>query len=150
MRGLLAVLSVCVVLAAAGATGSSAESGASSRVTFRVVDIYIESSSALAAYQVEVNVERGEAAVVGVEGGEAPMDEPPFYDPTALEGGRIVLAAFDTERTLAAGRHRIASLHMRETGAEVRYAVVARVAADAAGVRQSARVFAEPRSEVRR
>ena len=72
----------------------------------------------VAAYQIEVVVRSGEATVVGVEGGAAPgFDEPPAYDPAALAGGRIVIAAFDTRVGLSPGRHRVATLHLREAGA---------------------------------
>lgn len=150
MRGLIVVGAFLVALVAAGASGSSAESDTVTGPKFRVVDIYIDSDSPLSAYQVEVNADSGEATVVGVEGGEAPMNEPPFYDPAALAGGHIVLAAFNTEAALTAGPHRIASVHVRETTANVHYSVLLRVAADAAGVRKSARVYVEPRPEVKR
>jgi hypothetical protein len=69
----------------------------------------------IAAYQVELVVRSGDATIVGVEGGTSEgFREPPFYDPRALAGGRIVLAAFDTRTSLAPGRHRVATLHLRE------------------------------------
>ncbi|MBI5501475.1 MAG: hypothetical protein HY907_14615 [Deltaproteobacteria bacterium] len=71
----------------------------------------------IAAYQVELVVKSGDATVVGVEGGTTDgFREPPFFDPKALAGGRIVLAAFNTKVGLSRGRHRVATLHMREAG----------------------------------
>jgi len=71
----------------------------------------------IAAYQVELVVRSGDATVVGVEGGTTDgFREPPYYDPQALAGGRIVLAAFNTKVGLSRGRHRVATIHMREAG----------------------------------
>jgi hypothetical protein len=76
----------------------------------------------IAAWQVELVVRSGEATIVGVEGGTAEgFREPPYYDPKALAGGRIVLAAFDTRASLPPGRHRVATLHLREAGSRATY-----------------------------
>ena len=81
---------------------------------FTAVDVYIESPKPLAAWQVEI---RTDATIVGVEGGEPKSyAEPPFYDPKALQGGRIVLAAFTTDAAPPSGRVRVARLHLRERG----------------------------------
>lgn len=81
---------------------------------FTAVDVWIDTPRPLAAWQVEI---RTSAPVVGVEGGEpTAYAEPPFYDPRALQGGRIVLAAFTTDPAPPAGRIRVARLHLRETG----------------------------------
>ena len=58
---------------------------------------------------------------MGVEGGAAPFAEPPYHDPAALQGGRIVVAAFTLDPNPPGGRIRIARLHMEERGA-VEYA----------------------------
>jgi hypothetical protein len=66
---------------------------------------------------VELIVRAGDATIVGVEGGTTDGSrEPPFYDPRALAGGRIVLAAFHTRVALTRGRHRVATVHLREAG----------------------------------
>jgi hypothetical protein len=72
----------------------------------------------IAAYQVELVVRSGDATIVGVEGGTVDgFREPPYYDAAALAGGRIILAAFNTKVSLSPGRHRVATVHMREAGA---------------------------------
>ena len=78
---------------------------------FTAVDVYIDSPKPLAAWQVEI---RTAATIVGVEGGEPKAyAEPPFYDPKALQGGRIVLAAFTTDAAPPSGRIRVARLHLQ-------------------------------------
>lgn len=117
------------------AAGAEVEPGG---VRFEFVDVYADSGGApLAAYQIELVVERGDAAIVGVEGGEHPAFAPaPRYDPEALSRGRIVIAAFDTGDNLPAGRTRIARLHMRTEGPErPRYALRVQAAADREGER---------------
>jgi hypothetical protein len=42
--------------------------------------------------------------------------EPPYYDPAALQGGRIILAQFTTEPGPPAGRVLVARVHLMETG----------------------------------
>ena len=81
---------------------------------FVAVDVYVEAGERkLAAWQVEIGT-GDRAAVVGVEGGEpAAYREPPSYDPKALEGGKIVLAAFTTGDA-PSGRVRVARLHLME------------------------------------
>jgi hypothetical protein len=74
-------------------------------------------SKHLGAYQVEV-VAKG-AAIVGLEGGESKaFSGAPYYDATALQGNRIVVAAFSTDADLPTGLTRVARLHlMRNDGA---------------------------------
>ena len=82
---------------------------------FTAVDVWIESPKPLAAWQLEI---RTSGTIVGVEGGEPKAyAEPPYYDPAALQGGRIVLAAFTTDAAPPTGRIRVARLHLREQGA---------------------------------
>lgn len=113
-------------------------------VRFRPVDVYVDAGSRpLAAYQVEV-VARN-AVIAGVEGGATrAFAEPPHYDPAALQGGRIILAAFDTGSDLPRGRTRVATLHMRETG-EATYEIRVMAAATAGGERVEAAAAVEPR-----
>lgn len=104
---------------------------------FTAVDVYVDSPRPLAAWQLEI---RTGATIVGVEGGELkPWTEPPFYDPKALQGGRIVLAAFTTEAAPPGGRIRVARLHLLE---RERAEIAARdvVAAAPGGARASAKV----------
>jgi hypothetical protein len=89
----------------------------------------------IAAYQVELIVRSGDATIVGVEGGTTDgFRDPPYYDPQALAGGRIVLAAFNTKVALSPGRHRVATVHMREAGAAPVYELRLTAAAGPDGV----------------
>jgi len=81
---------------------------------FVALDVYVDTGGKpLAAWQFEL---AGAATIVGVEGGEAPFREAPHYDPAALQGGRIVVAAFTLDPNPPGGRVRIARLHMEERG----------------------------------
>lgn len=88
------------------------------QASFVALDVFVDTGGpALAAYQFELACEAN-SKVVGIEGGEPKLfAEAPYYDPAALQGGRIVVAAFTTEPGAPAGRVRVARLMMRETGA---------------------------------
>ena len=85
---------------------------------FVALDVVVDVGAApLAAYQVEIRSTSGNASLVGVEGGEpAPFQEAPYYDPKALQGGRVVIAAFTTETPAPSGRLRVARLHFMVEG----------------------------------
>jgi hypothetical protein len=106
---------------------------------FTALDVFVDAGGMpLAAYQVEVIASEGAAKVAGVEGGEsAAFRAPPYYDPAALEGGRVIIAAFTLEASPPAGRMRVARLHFLEEG-PVRYEVKAMAAAAPGGVRVEA------------
>ena len=89
-------------------------------VRFTTVDVVLDSgSSPLAAWQIEVEDPAGRAKIVGIEGGAHPaFAEPAHYDPRALAGGRIVLAAFSLEGDLPTGATRVATLHLEVRGDE--------------------------------
>ena len=114
------------------------------KVRFTTVDLYVDAGATtqLAAWQVEFAAETGDVKLVGIEGGghEAYAD-PPYYDPEALQGNRVVLAAFstDTDR-LPVGKTRVATLHLQVTGdvAPPTYVAKVIVAADAAGAKVEA------------
>jgi hypothetical protein len=118
-----------------------------SNARFRALDIVIDSATPIAAYQLEVLVAEGDATIVGVEGGEPPLDDPPYYDHAALARDRIILAAFSTSATMPPGRHRVATVHFREVGAQPVYEAVLRVAGDSEGVRRAATVTIAARKE---
>jgi hypothetical protein len=104
-------------------------------IRFRPVHVYVDpAGTPLAAYQVEI-VADGDAIIVGVEGGEHPaFFAPPYYDPAALAGGRIIIAAFDTGSDLPAQRTRVATLHLREVGpVEPTYRATLEIAGDSDG-----------------
>jgi len=123
-----------------------ASSAADGGVRFAPVAIALDVDEPLAAYQVELVVTRGEATIVGVEGGDAAgFDGAPYYDPAALQGGRIVIGAFSTDHVLNRGRHRVAALHMREAGPEpAEYELRLVAAASASGERAAARPLLGP------
>ena len=85
-------------------------------VRFVAIDVMIDAGkSPLAAYQFELT--GGDAArIVGVEGGAGPFREAPYHDPAALQGGRIIIAAFTTDPHPPSGRVHVARLHLMETG----------------------------------
>jgi len=113
---------------------------------FRPVDVFVEADRPLAAYQIEI--ECG-AKVVGVEGGApAAFREPPRYDPAALQGGRIVLAAFTLDEEPPRGRIRVARLHMMESG-PTEYEAKLVVAAAPGGEEMTVRVEAVPAGDQR-
>lgn len=91
-------------------------------VSFRAMDIYVESHGApLAAYQIDFAITNGVAKVAGIEGGEHPaFREPPFYDPKAMQRERVIIAAFSTQpaRNLPAGKTRVATIHVQITGSD--------------------------------
>jgi len=83
---------------------------------FVPVDVYVDcGTKRLGAYQVEVVAQ--EATIVGLEGGESKaFGEAPYYDPAALQGNRIIVAAFSTQEDLPTGMTRVARLHMMVNG----------------------------------
>jgi hypothetical protein len=115
------------------------------RASFRVLDVYVDAKAPVAAYQLEVIVARGNSAIVGVEGGERPLDGAPYYDHEAFAKGRIILAAFTTSGALEAGRHRVASVHVREDAGGADYRVSLRVLADGDGVEHRGTAVIIPR-----
>ena len=83
------------------------------QIRFVAVDVYAETNGRpLAAWQIELECDPAQAKIVGVEGGE----KPPYYDPAALQGGRIILAQFTTDPHPPAGRVLVARVHLQESG----------------------------------
>jgi hypothetical protein len=110
---------------------------------FRTVDIYVDAGGIpLAAYQLEFQARRGNAKIVGIEGGEdAVFKEPPYYDAKAMQQDRVIIAAFSTEldTKLPKTKTRVASIHVQVTGEEnPDYTVKLTVAADSSGKKISA------------
>lgn len=74
---------------------------------FVAVELYADTAGKpLVAWQIELQCD---AKIVGVEGGA-------YYDPAALQGGRIILAQFTTDPNPPAGRVLVARVHLQETG----------------------------------
>lgn len=85
---------------------------------FVAYDVFIQTGDqALAAYQFELIGDASRAKIVGVEGGEGPFAPAPYYDPAALQGGRIIIAAFTLDEKPPAGKVRVARVHMHESAA---------------------------------
>lgn len=108
---------------------------------FEAWDLFVDSGSQpCAAWQVEVVDERGLAQLVGVEGGEHPAyATPAHYDPRALLGGRVVLAAFQLDGPLPSGRAHVARLHFQIRGSDAPHF---RVRLEAAATPEEVRIAA--------
>ena len=87
---------------------------------FATVDLFVDPhDNPLAAYQLEFVADRARVTLVGIEGGEHPAyAQPPYYDPKALSGNRVILAALSTATDLPRSRTRVATLHLRVTGGD--------------------------------
>jgi len=141
----------CVVLAAATPTLLRATPTLDpTDPRFAFVDIYIETTQPLAAYQLQIAPQRGRFYISGVEGGEHErFARPPYYDRDAIDAGRadrVILAAFTTAEAakLPTGKVRVARVHLFIEGGEaVRYAGKLTVAAGAAGKPIEARLIIE-------
>lgn len=85
---------------------------------FTSVDLFVDPhGSALGAYQLEFIADPARVTLVGIEGGDHPAyQQPPYYDPKALSGNRVILAALSTAPELPTARTRVATLHLRVTG----------------------------------
>ncbi len=112
------VAALLLLLALAAPTGAQDSKAPAEASRFAIVDVFIDSKDRpLAAYQFEFAVERGDAKIVGVEGGTHPaFRTPPYHDSDALSRGRIVIAAFNTGKELPIGRTRVATLHLQIRG----------------------------------
>lgn len=99
----------------------------------------------LAAWQVELTYDPAAVRIVGVEGGRAPWQEAPYYDPKGLDAGRMLVASFTLAADPPAKATRVARIHVQETGwreASIRVKLTA--AADAVGRRIGATVRLVP------
>ncbi|MDB5294751.1 MAG: hypothetical protein JWO31_734 [Phycisphaerales bacterium] len=118
--------------AAAPADAIGAAAAAAGGIRFAAVDVFVDPGDRpLAAYQFTLRAVGGTALLVGLEGGDAPaFAAPPYYDPAALVGEQVVVAALSTADDLPRGRTRVARLHVQVTGpTDPRYEVALHVAA---------------------
>ena len=89
---------------------------------FTTLDIYIDSTEPLAAWQFELREASGRMRVVGVENGETDaFGEAPYYDLAAVaegEADRIIVADYSLRPVgdLPTGRNRLATIHIRLDG----------------------------------
>jgi hypothetical protein len=87
-------------------------------VRFATVDLLIDPhGSDLAAYQLEFLADPARVTLVGIEGGQHPAFKvPPYYDPKALAGNRVILAALNAGNDLPQSKTRVATLHLQIKG----------------------------------
>jgi hypothetical protein len=117
-------------------------------IRFSAIDVIADSgANPLAAYQLTVSAKIGTVRIVGIEGGEHPaFQDPPYYDPQAMQHDRVILAAFNTAPAdkLPKGKTRLATIHLQITGAtEPRYSIALQTAANTAGAPISCQVTLE-------
>jgi hypothetical protein len=110
--------------------------------SFRVIDIFLDpKGKSLGAYQLGWKVTTQNARIVGIEGGDHPaFRNPPQYDPRAIQGERLVVAAFNAgaEKSLPRGRIRIGSIHIEAAPSAIcRFEIENLEAADVQGRRIS-------------
>ena len=86
---------------------------------FTAVDLYIDpAGQPLAAYQLEFAAETGRISLVGVEAGEpGPFSKrPPYSDPGALAGHRIILGDYTLDPAAPKTKTRVARLMLEIQG----------------------------------
>ena len=105
---------------------------------FDAVHVYVDSGAmALAAYQLSLRATRGNVRIVGIEGSDhQAFANPPYYDPVAIQGDRVIIGAFSTADvdSLPTGRTRIATIHVQITGRQAEYEAELTVSAGVDGV----------------
>ena len=109
------LLALCPLLCLAAAE-PAAPSGPS---RFAAVDVFIDPrGQPLAAYQLEFTAETGQISLVGVEAGEsgAYAKRPPYYDPAALAGHRIILGDYTLDPAAPKTKTRVARLMLEVRG----------------------------------
>jgi len=107
MSGRCAKLLLCLVLWAAAWPGWFHAEG--KKVRFAALDVHLESTEPVAAWQFELSEAGGRMRVVGVENGDSPaFAKAPYYDRKAVSDGRadriIVATALDGHRLATADR----------------------------------------------
>jgi len=104
----LSWLSLAVILLVASTAVADGER------EFSTVRVQIDTSAAeLSAWQLRAEFADPDTRIVGIEGGtDAAFAEPPHYDPRALNGGEIILAALSAHQDLPAGPTTVAVLHV--------------------------------------
>lgn len=114
--GLLLTL-FALVQAQPGLPGK-ARTGTTERIA--AVDVTVDTGrEALGAYQLVLTAKRGRFKILSIEGGEHPaFAKTPYFDPAALGGDRVVLAAFSTDQVLPTGTTRVARVHVACIGGD--------------------------------
>ena len=125
----LPVLLVIPLLCLGGAAPSASR--------FTAVDVMIDpKGQPLAAWQLEFAAETGDISLVGVESGEHPAyaKRPPYYDPAALAGKRIIVGDYSLDPDLPKTKTRVVRLMLEIKGdAKPHYVTKIMAAANADG-----------------
>jgi len=91
---------------------------------FTTFDVMVDPrNQPLAAYQLEIKTRQGNVQIVGIEGGShAAFQQPPYYDPKALQKNRVILAAYNIQaaQNLPHTITRVATIHVSLTGPKTR------------------------------
>ena len=94
-------------------------------IRFDAVHVFVDSGTTpLAAYQLSLHATTGNVRIVGIEGSDHhAFANPPYYDPIAIQGDRVIIGAFSTADVdlLPTGRTRIATIHVQITGGQAEY-----------------------------
>ena len=114
-------------------------------VRFETITLCVDAGSELlAAWQIEVVPIEAEIEVIGIEGVSEPFDAPAYFDRKAGKQGRILVAAFTTNRSLLSGKQSVAILHLRKTGAGQKYDIHLQVAGNEEGEKIKAESWWSP------
>lgn len=145
-RGLLAALLLWLSAGSQGADRSPRET--EDTVQFAAVHVYLDSGTQpLAAWQVSIKAANENIRIAGIEGGShEAFEEPPFYDPKAMQRDQVILAAFNTgsATSLPRGRTRVATIHIQTRGTgEVTFETKLQAAANSDGRNIQAKVALE-------
>jgi hypothetical protein len=128
MKRLLVLLVIPLLCLGAAAPSAS---------RFTPVDVMIDpKGQPLAAWQLEFAAETGDISLVGVEAGEHPAyaKRPPYYDPAALAGKRIVVGDYSLDPDLPKTKTRVVRLMLEVKGdANPQYVTKIMAAANADG-----------------
>jgi len=130
-------LALCLGIALVSAFSGTGQTQTQGKQAFKIVDIYADSHGvAIAAYQLEWSITSGNARIVGIEGSPQAAFKQPYYDRHALQGRRVIVAAFSTaaSSSLPAGKIRLASIRIEvSAGTACKYQIDRIEAADPAG-----------------
>lgn len=124
--------------AASSAAVYASDGQAPAATRFMPVEVHIDpNGEPLAAYQFELQAEPSGVRIVGLEGGAHPaLADPPYYDPEAMRGDRVIVAAFSTNAPadLPTQKTRVATIHVAvPVDAQPRFTIELQAAADGAG-----------------
>lgn len=116
----------------------------SAAAEFAVYDVFLEPhGEPMAAYQLKISDQNSAVKILSVEGGEhKSYQNPPFFDPKAIQQNVIKLAAFATDPAdaLPKRKTRVAALHV-EINDDLKPRLV--VAIEAAARPGGSRIFIE-------